>query len=156
MPQCLKKYLVPLLSRDRFGKFVSVGVIGAVFDTCVLVFFVEIIGLIEEGAVLINIESAVLLMFVLNDRWTYAAAGDTSSRSVFRRLLKSHLVRSGGVVTQFIIFVIVYRVLYVSIEFSGIEIWLLVAKAAGIAIGMVVNYTFESLFTWSIDKPASR
>lgn len=156
MSQSLKEHLIPLLSRDRFGKFVSVGVIGAVVDTLVLLFFVEVVGLIEEAAVLIGIESAILLMFVLNDRWTYATVGDTGGRSVFRRFLKSHLVRSGGIATQFIVFVLVYRVLYVSIEVGGVEIWLLVAKGAGIAIGMVVNYTFESLFTWSVDEPISR
>lgn len=142
--------LTALCSKRRFGQFVSVGAIGAALDTAVLVFLAEFVGLLEEIAVLIGIEASVLLMFFINDNWTYANAGKGDSRSLLRRLLKSHAVRSGGIVTQFLAFVIVYRLLFVSIELAGIEMWLLVAKGIGIVLGLLVNYTFETLYTWAV------
>lgn len=144
-----KHRLLTLLSKERFGKFVSVGIIGAAFDTIVLVFLVEVVGLVEEAAVLLGIEAAILLMFVLNDSWTFADTGKADNGSVFQRLIKSHAVRSGGVTTQFVVFILIYRVFFIPLEIAGIDGWLLVGKASGIALGMLVNYTFETLFTWS-------
>lgn len=142
--------LSALNSRLRFGKFVSVGVVGAACDTAVLVFLVEIVGLLEEVAVLIGIETAIVIMFLINDSWTFADEGDGDRRSWVGRLIRSHAVRSGGVVTQFLVFVIIYRLLFVSLTLFGVDAWLLVAKGSGIALGMLVNYVFESLFTWQV------
>ena len=69
-----------MLSKERFGKFVSVGIIGAAFDTTVLVLLVEVVGLAEEAAVLLGIKVASLLMFVLNDSWTSADTGQADNR----------------------------------------------------------------------------
>ena len=103
-------YLAALNSRIRFGKFVSVGVVGAACDTAILVFLVEVVGLLEEAAVLIGIEMAILVMFLINDNWTFAGEGSRDRRSWFGRLARSHAVRSGGVITQFLVFVAIYRV----------------------------------------------
>jgi putative flippase GtrA len=143
-------YLSALNSRLRFGKFVSVGVVGAAFDTATLVFLVEVVGLLEEAAVLVGIEVAVLIMFLINDNWTFAHEGEQDRRSWIRRLARSHAVRSGGIVTQFLVFVAIYRLFFVSVTVFGLDAWLLVAKGSGIAIGMLVNYVFESLFTWQV------
>ena len=139
-----------LRSRVRFGKFVSVGLVGAAFDTAVLVLLAEVFGVLEEIALLVGIEVAILVMFLLNDNWTFAREGRTGRRSLIHRLAKSHAVRSGGIVTQFVVFVVVYRLLDLSVVVGGFEVWLLVAKGAGIGCGMLVNYTFESLFTWRV------
>ena len=139
-----------LRSRVRFGQFVSVGLVGAAFDTATLVVLVEILGVFEEVALLVGIEVAILVMFLLNDNWTFAGEGGNDRRSLAQRLVKSHAVRSGGIITQFVVFVIVYRLLFVSLPVVGVDGWLLVAKGAGIACGMLVNYTFESLFTWRV------
>jgi len=139
-----------LRSRTRFGKFVSVGVIGAACDTAVLVFLVEVLGLLEEAAFLIGVETAILVMFLINDNWTFASEGSSDRHSFPGRLVRSHAVRMGGIVTQSIIFFVIYRLLFVSLVVAGVDGWLLVAKGAGIACGMVVNYTFESLFTWRV------
>ena len=142
--------LAALTSRVRIGQFVSVGVVGAAFDTAVLVFLVELVGVLEEIALLVGIEVAIIVMFLLNDNWTFAGEGRDDRRSFVRRLAKSHVVRSGGIVTQFVVFVVVYRLLFVSFPVAGIDGWLLVAKGLGIACGLVVNYTFESLYTWRV------
>lgn len=139
-----------LMSTTRFGKFVSVGAVGAICDTLILLLLVEKIGLLEEVAVLIGIESSILIMFLINDNWTYSSTDNI--RTLPRRLLRSHTVRVVGALTQLIVFTIIYRSYFMQLEFSGVDLWLLVAKGFGIGFGMLLNYTFESLFTWSIHK----
>lgn len=142
--------LAALRSRVRFSKFVSVGVIGAVCDTAILVFLTEFVGLLEEVALLIGIEMAVLIMFLINDNWTFAAEARDGQQRFLARLGKSHAVRAGGVITQFILFILIFRLLFVSFTVLGFDLWLLVAKGVGVGGGMLVNYTFESLFTWQV------
>lgn len=158
-----------LLSGTRFGKFLSVGLIGAACDTTVLLALSEGLGVLPEIATLAGIETAILVMFAINDRWTFAAEGGDDRRSLLTRLKRSHLVRVVGSVTQFLVFVVVYRLLFVPVELgdlglwgavtgvfgvgaglAGIDLWLLVAKATGIGIAVMVNYVAESLFTWRV------
>lgn len=142
--------LQSLLSGVRFGKFVSVGIVGAMFDTTVLLVLSEGFGVVPELATLAGIETAILVMFLINDNWTFAREGREGRAPLFNRLVRSHAVRAVGSLTQFVVFVIVYRMLFVEIPMVGIDGWILVAKGSGIAIGMVVNYVFESLFTWQV------
>jgi putative flippase GtrA len=144
-----------LRSRVRFGKFVSVGVVGAVCDTTVLVVLTEVFGVLPELATLAGIETAILVMFAINERWTFAGEGDGDTRSLLRRVLRSHGVRAAGSTTQFLVFVAVFRGLAVPLTVSGFDLWLLVAKGSGIGVGMVVNYVFESLFTWQVHTEES-
>jgi len=139
-----------LRSGVRFGQFVSVGVVGATVDVTVLLVLTQVLGVLPEVATLLGIESAILVMFAINERWTFASEGDAGRRPLARRLARSHGVRAVGSLTQFAIFVVVYRLLFVSVSALGIDLWLLVAKGLGIGVGMVVNYTFESLFTWQV------
>jgi putative flippase GtrA len=143
--------LEALRSRVRFGKFVSVGVVGAVCDTTVLVALTQL-GVLPEIATLAGIETAILVMFVINERWTFAAEGADDGRSLLGRLLRSHGVRAAGSTTQFLVFVAVFRGVSVTALVAGVNLWLLVAKGAGIGVGMVVNYVFESLFTWEVHR----
>jgi len=158
-----------LYSKIRIGQFVSVGVVGAVVDTSVLVVLAEGFGLVPEVATLFGIETAILVMFVLNERWTFADHGDPGRGPLTDRLKRSHVVRTAGVLTQLVVFIIVYRLLFVPLTlgdlpfwhavagavglggaFAAFDLWLVVAKGAGIGVGMVVNYVFESLFTWRV------
>lgn len=164
--------LAALASGVRFGQFVSVGAIGAVVDTIVLLTLAEGLGLLPELATLAGIETAILVMFAVNERWTFADEGSPGRRPLLGRLKRSHLVRVAGSLTQFGVFVIVYRLLFVPITLgqlplwqvvasgvglqpttlAGLDVWLLVAKGTGIGIGMIVNYVFESLFTWRVTR----
>ncbi|WP_123537129.1 GtrA family protein [Halosimplex salinum] len=160
-----------LVSGVRFGKFVSVGVVGAVCDTAVLVFLSEVVGAPAEIAWLAGVETAILVMFLVNENWTFADHSDGGRESFLSRLKRSHVVRAGGVTTQFVVWWIIYRPLNVDLVFgdvavlaavagvvglestlSGLDLWLLVAKGSGVAVGMVVNYVFESLFTWQVHE----
>lgn len=162
-----------LASGVRFGQFVSVGAVGAVVDTLVLVTLVEGFGVVPELATIVGIETAILVMFTVNERWTFAGEGDPGRQSLLGRLKRSHFVRVAGSLTQFGVFVLVYRGLFIAVTpgdlpvwdavvgafglppgiLAGLDLWLLVAKGTGIGVGMVVNYVFESLFTWRVTEP---
>jgi putative flippase GtrA len=142
--------LAALVSVVRFGQFVSVGAIGAVFDISTLVLLTELAGVPAAVANVVSIETAILVMFAVNERWTFAAHGATDVRAVGRRLARSHLVRAGGSTLQYVLFVAVFYRVAVDLSVAGVDLWLVVVKAGAIGVAMFVNYVFESLFTWRV------
>jgi putative flippase GtrA len=153
-----------LVSAVRFGKFVSVGVVGAVCDNAVLLAstgfgvasalagLVGTPGLAPEVAKALGIEAAVVVMFLLNERFTFAAEGRAGVVALVRRLLTSNLVRLGGITVQLVVFSLVYRRLPTPFSVGGVDLWLLVASVTGIGAGMLVNYVAESLVTWRVHE----
>ena len=138
-----------LLTPSRFGQFVSVGVVGAVFDVTTSTALREL-GVYPELAVFIGIEVAVVVMFLLNDRWTFAGQGVAGLPAMGRRLLRSNVVRAGGILVQLGTFRLLYRVPDIELTLATVDAWFVVAKVGGIGAGMVVNYVAESLFTWRV------
>ncbi|MFB6200709.1 MAG: GtrA family protein [Halorhabdus sp.] len=139
-----------LLSGARFGKFVSVGVIGAISDNTVLAVMRLVVGMPEMWAKAAGIETAILVMFAVNEHWTFADAGSSNTRSLLGRLGRSHLVRSGGVTVQLVVYWLLTQQLAVTLYVFGTDLWFLAASPIAIAVAMVVNYVFESLFTWQV------
>lgn len=133
----------------RFGRFAGVGAVGAVCDNVVLLSLATA-GTTPELAKFAGIEAAIVVMFVLNERWTFAGAGRPGPFPALRRLATSNVVRIGGIAVQLVVFSIIYRWLHVDVSALGVDLWLLVASGAGIGCGMVVNYVTESLFTWRV------
>jgi putative flippase GtrA len=140
-----------LLSGRRFGKFASVGVVGAVFDVTTATVLREL-GVFPELAVFVGIEVAIVVMFLLNDNWTFAEQGAAGVGAALRRLLRSNLVRAGGIVVQLATFRFFYRVLAVDLTVLDVDGWFVVSKIAGIGTGMLVNYVAESLVTWQVGR----
>jgi putative flippase GtrA len=140
-----------LLSGTRFGKFASVGVVGAVFDVTTATVLREL-GVYPELAVFIGIEVAVVVMFLLNDNWTFAEQGAAGVGAALRRLLRSNLVRAGGILVQLATFRLLYRVVALELTVVGIDGWFVFSKIAGIGTGMLVNYVAESLVTWRVGR----
>ena len=138
-----------LLSAGRFGRFASVGVVGAAFDVTTSTLLSEL-GVYPELAVFVGIEVAVIVMFLLNDNWTFAGQGAAGLRAAFGRLLRSNLVRAGGILVQLATFRLLFRVVALDLDVAGIDGWFVVSKVAGIGTGMVVNYVAESLVTWRV------
>ena len=145
-----------LISGVRFGKFVSVGAIGATFDVTTLVVLTELVGLPAAVANVISIEVAILVMFTVNERWTFADAGAADVRSVSRRLLRSHVVRAGGSTLQYLLFIAVFYGYPLEILVADVNLWLVLVKGGAIGVAMVVNYVFESLFTWRVHDTNAR
>jgi putative flippase GtrA len=160
----LTEQLRSLISAVRFGQFASVGVIGALCDNFVLLtssglgVASAIAGLLgfpalaPEIAKALGIETAVIVMFLLNDSWTFASAdGNGTSRP--RRLLTSNLVRIGGITVQLVVFSVVYDAAQqtgIDLSMLSIDLWLLIASLCGIGLGMIINYVSESLITWRV------
>jgi len=138
-----------LLSGVRLGQFVSVGGLGAVVDTGTVVLLTTQLGFYRGTAKVIGAELAIVLMFMINEHWTFAAEGEAGRRPFLRRLLKSNLVRVGGVAVATVVFVAVSGI-EVTLPFGGEALWLTIANVIGIGVGFVVNYVAESLFTWRV------
>ena len=144
----LPSQLNSLLSGVRFGQFVSVGVVGLTADTITLVTLTELLGVEPWLAGLLSIEVAILVMFVVNERWTFAGVG--APEELFRRLVKSHAVRSVGSSVQYVIFFGLLTYASVSVTLFGSDRWYLFSKWLAVGVAMLINYAFESLFTWRV------
>jgi len=141
-----------LLSGVRFGKFVSVGAVGAVSDNAMLALLGLGFGVPELVAKAVGIETAILVMFTVNEHWTFADEGAPGWRAFAGRLAKSHLVRSGGSLIQFGIYWFLTQQLSVTLFLFGTDLWFLAASPIAIGFAMFVNYVFESLFTWQVHE----
>ncbi|WP_135819869.1 GtrA family protein [Halostella litorea] len=149
MRDALSHRLRALASGVRFGQFASVGAVGAVCDNAVLGVLLQF-GVGPELAKLAGAETAIVVMFLINERWTFADEGAPGAGPLLRRFLTSNLVRAGGVLVATAVFSQVYRNFDVTIGLFGVDLWFLAANLVGIAAGMVVNYVAESLFTWRV------
>ena len=155
LTQWLPERVEPLVSGAQFGRFLSVGAIGAVADTLVLAAATLLIGLSELWGKAAGIEVAVVLMFLLNERWTFTSYGGGGLRSLLVRLGKSHLVRSGGVAVQLAVFWLLTSPYAIQVTIRGFDVWFLLASLASIGIATLINYVCEGLFTWDIGDSGS-
>lgn len=140
-----------LCSRIRFGKFVSVGALGAVFDITTTSVLIIMFDLLDEYAKLFGAEIAIIVMFAVNERWTFADIGAPGIIPTINRFLRSNLVRSGGLTVQFLI-VRTLRQLEITIIIAGFDIWQLIPIPIAIAGSLGLNYIAESLLTWRVTQ----
>lgn len=133
---------------SRIGKYVSVGAVGAVIDLSVSV-TITLVGLFPpEWAKFVGAETAIILMFFLNDRWTFAGFGEMSYRHQLVRLLRSNLVRSVGLLLQ--VGIVWYLTSLATVVVVGVDVWALAAMGIAIVASFIVNYIAESLLTWRV------
>jgi len=137
----LRTYIEALISNIRFGKFLSVGFVGMVVDMSVLTILVELVSITPTLAKIGSAETSIVIMFVLNEYWTFSDASGESAESLFYRFSRSNIVRWGGAGVALVILHLLTTIL---------GIWYLLANAIGIGIGVIFNYVFESLITWKI------
>lgn len=133
--------LEELPSGVRLGQFVSVGALGFLVDNAVLALLIEVAGL---GVVLgkpVSAEAAIVVMFVANERWTFAEWGRVGVGPLLRRFATSNVVRVGGAA-------VAWAVLVALTELYGVHYF--VGNTIGIGVGVVVNYVAESLVTWRV------
>jgi putative flippase GtrA len=132
-----------LLSATRFTQFAGVGLVGATVDNATLFLLVELTFLGPVVAKVIAWELAIAVIFVVNERWTFASHGKGGPRALARRFLRSNMVRFAG----FLVTLSVLAGLY-----YGFGIWYMAANVIGMGIGFFVNYTCESLYTWKVHR----
>ncbi|PSP62156.1 sugar translocase [Halobacteriales archaeon QH_8_64_26] len=138
----VRRRAAALQSGVRLGQFLSIGVLGALFDNGLLVVLYGL-GSVPLGiAKFASAEAAILLMFVCNERVTFAEWGAGGNRDLARRVLTSNLVRLGGVL-------VATGVLLVLAELG---VWYVLANVIGIGVGALLNYVLESLLTWRVHR----
>lgn len=136
-----------LLSGARIGQFLSVGVAGSLLETVLLTLIDSVLGFPYLLAKAVGAESSITLMFLLNDRWTFAEASDAS---VVRRWLRSNSVRFVGVGIATGIGWVLVTTTGMELILFGLDVWPPLANYVGIGVALVVNYVAESLFTWRV------
>lgn len=141
MRQSLPVSVQNLVSIDYASRFFSVGIVGAIFDNVVLFSIVELTRVSPILAKGVSAELSIVLMFLINEYWTFSGHGKASSRAFLRRLATSNVVRFGGLAVGLV-------GLYVFHNLLGL--WYLFANVLGIGLGFVVNYVFEGVFTWRV------
>lgn len=131
------------LQFHRLWQFMAVGAVGTACDFAVLIGLVELFSTSPVLAKVVSAETAIVVMFAINERWTFASWGSNDVVSILRRLVTSNLVRLGGLTVA----TAVLAVLTVRYDVSYV-----LANGAGIAAGFIVNYTMENLFTWQTHR----
>lgn len=136
---------------SRLSKFLSVGAVGAVIDLSISALLTLSGVLPAYWAKLVGAECAIVVMFVLNDRWTFSQPGRPPLPRVFRRFLTSNLVRTVGLAVQF---GVVWRLvrLDVAIVFAGQNLWPLLTLVIAIGCSVIVNYVLESRVTFRVPR----
>jgi putative flippase GtrA len=139
----LRDRLRSLVAADRLLQFIAVGTVGTTVDMTLLAAFHGVLGWPLITSKLAGAEISFLVMFAINERWTFSTFGKTSLRARLRRLLTSNIVRTGGLLTA-------TTVLYILTATT--DTGYLLANAVGIGVGFFVNYTFESWLTWRVHR----
>ncbi|WP_049895341.1 GtrA family protein [Halopiger xanaduensis] len=132
-----------LLSTARFSLFAGVGLVGATVDLLVLFLLVELTPFGPTPAKVVSWELSIVVIFVINEWWTFANYGRMGPRAIGKRFLRSNAVRFAG-------FLVTLGVLVGLVRWFGV--WYLAANAIGLAVGFFVNYTCESLYTWRVHR----
>lgn len=125
----------------RLIRFSIVGVIGAGINTGFLWLLTDLAGLFYLFSSAIAIEIAIIIQFILNDRWTFRERKTKHMKQFLERILKSNLWRSGGLALNL-------AILYLLTEYASL--YYLISNIFGILCSFILNYVFESRLTWGI------
>ena len=133
-PETMEEHIQALLNDRQFLKFLGFGIIGMAIDNSALLLLNQTLETNVIVLKAVSAELSITTMFILNNRYTF-----TSSESTIKKFLKSNLVRSGGLAIGMTVLYILYNIF---------SLPLLLANTAGIGVGFVFNYAFETLYTW--------
>jgi len=139
----LQNQIRAMLSSGRLLRFATVGLVGTTVDFAILIALVELHEFPPEIAKLVGAEAAIIVMFLVNEHWTFSEWGRSGIRPLLRRLLTSNFVRTGGLV-------VATSVLSLLVYYGDVQY--LLANAVGTACGFVVNFLAESYFTWRVHR----
>jgi putative flippase GtrA len=138
-----------LSSGARIGQFLSVGVLGALFDLTVSSSLLLTTEVPIELAKALGAEVAIIVMFLVNEHWTFAAEGKAGRWHGLRRFVTSNLVRSVGLGVQVVVVSLLASLSVTLIVFET-NVWQFATLPMAIGSAIVVNYVLESLLTWRV------
>lgn len=124
---------------EEFIKFAIVGGSGVLVNMGLLFLLTRFLSARLEIASPIAIEASILSNFLLNNMWTFRKR--QTPIPFWTRLFRYHLVAGlAGIVN--------YLVLLVLVKIFGLHD--LVSNLIGILMATVINFTLNSLWTWSV------
>jgi len=124
----------------RFLKFGIVGGSGVIVNQFFLWLFTETFGLHYLVSSVLAIFLAMISNFIWNDLWTWRDRGEPGVKAYFVRLLKFCVVSSiAGYIGNL-------GVLWILTHFFHIHY--LISNLFGIAVGTVLNYFFNNIWTF--------
>ncbi|MEM2930424.1 MAG: glycosyltransferase family 2 protein [Thermoproteota archaeon] len=124
----------------RLISFVLVGLTGILVDESILWFLTEHLYLHYMFSATISAEASILSNFALNETFTFRdLVTDSSLKSVIKRVFEYNWTRIIGICLGLI-------TLYVLTVFLGLHY--LLANLAGIAVGLVWNYSTSISIVW--------
>ena len=132
-----------LAQAGRFSRFAVVGASGVLVNNAILYLLVERAHWAPVIASVVATEAAIVSNFTFNDLWTFADM--KSGRRWLSRAVHYNVVVLGGLLVA---------VLTLLLLTSWLHVHYLIANLAGIAAGMVWNYTVNLHITWRKPNPA--
>ena len=140
-----------LFEWPHFARFATVGILGASVDLMISMSLTLMTEIPPELAKFVGAEVAIVVMFVVNDRWTFGDITTRGWRQWIYRLLKSNVVRAGGLTVQILVVFVLIRV-GISVFVGETDVWPALTMPIAIACGFVVNYLGETLVTWRVRR----
>jgi len=121
----------------RYGRFAAIGALGALVNTGILYVLTEHFNLYYVLSSFFAIESAIILMFFLNNSFTFDSKKKGSE--IAKGIIRSNIVRSIGIATNI-------GLLFVLTEYFGI--YFLASNIIAIFIASIINFSGEKRFNW--------
>jgi len=133
-----------LRQSEEFIRFALVGLSGLLVNLGSYVLLTRKIGFGIALACPIAIELSILSNYFLNDVWTFKYRRVTIP--VYRRLFRFHVVAALAGSLNYLVFLILVYLMHV---------YDILANVIGISIGMLINYSLNSIWTWHQSRPMS-
>lgn len=123
----------------QLRRFVIVGTVASGIQLLLLWLFVDFGALNYLVGAVIAIEITILLQYVLNNAWTFAAAKNTGRREYFTGLAKTNLVRGSAIPIQL-------TILFALVEWGGVPY--LLANAVALLLSGFYRFYLDAVWTW--------
>ena len=137
----IKSYIVNAFKTGKIIKFGLVGISGIAVNMGLLWFLTEQLHFAYWMSSIIAIEMSILTNFILNNLWTWT---DQPQKQYFIRIFEYHLaVGISALLGNWLILIILT-------QFLGV--YYLVSNLIGIAIGSLLNFILNDLWTFKINK----
>ncbi len=147
----MKAYFSKLIHKTgfdpiRFIKFSIVGGSGILVNMSILWFFTEIVGLYYLISSVLAVALAMISNFVWNDLWTWQDRGEPGAKAYLTRLIKFILVSSIAA------YIGNLGILWILTHFF--HVYYLISNLIGIAVGTILNYSVNNLWTFQSNVKA--
>ncbi len=127
---------------EEFIRFALVGLSGLLVNLGSYILLTRKMGFDIALASPVAIELSILSNYFLNDVWTFKYRRVTTP--IYRRLFRFHAVAAlAGLLNYLTFLTLVYYM----------HIYDILANVVGISIGMLVNYSLNSIWTWHKSRP---